>query len=53
MSDIEANAPGKQESRSDLSLGRERTRIRLMKFGLTLLGALLLLSLIITLIINQ
>ena len=53
MTDPDANRPGKPESCNDFSLDRERKRIRVMKFTLAVLAIVLLLSLIVTLVMNQ
>ena len=53
MTNPEADRPGKREPRSDFSLDRERKRIRMMKLGLAVFGILLLVSLIVTLVMNQ
>jgi hypothetical protein len=53
MADPDTDRAGKRETRNALSLERERNRIRTMRLAIALLGALLLLALIVTLIMNQ
>ena len=53
MADPDTHHVGKRETRNALSLERERNTIRTMRLAIALLGALLLLALIVTLIMNQ